>query len=1035
MYRHGDIVRRRNRPDERGTVLGAPKKLGGQYYYKVLFEKSPIAADVAESDIEEVALGQTVEDLLWQGAFADKVTFSRLLTFVRLDTPLYDNIYALRASRARFEPYQFKPLLKLLQSSNQRLLLADEVGLGKTIEAGFILSEIVARHPHTFRRALIVCKASLCSKWQMEMRRRFDFHFEIWKADRLLQFLDEYAENPDIELKAICSLESFRQRHLMRRWEETAPPLDVLIIDEAHHLKNTQTLSHRACRQAAETSDVVLALTATPIQIGSRDLFNLLSLLDPEQFSSFEFFEACMRVNEKIVQAERLITRSAPDRFQRIRQTLQSLEKDPAPLHWLEFGQAWDVVRRQVIEHPLFHDVLTRLREARPDSVRDTVEIHRQLSELNFLSRIVTRTRKRDVQVGAIREARVIEVKLSPAELTFYKAVVDYVRKSYEASGWSAALLFGLIMPQRQVASCIPAMVDYYREELREQVLAGGLDTEQSDLDLSEWEDAVGEQAFSRKALLEIISRWHDDGAPDTKFETLLQCLKGLDESQPDQQIVIFSYFKKTLEYLSRRLTALGYSNLIISGAYSPEEREERIAKFRSGKIRILLSSEVGSEGLDFQFCHILFNYDLPWNPMVVEQRIGRLDRYGQTAEKILIFTLSAPDTIEDVILKRLYSRINIFQSYIGDLDTILGDTINQLTRDLFDPRLSEAQRKEKIDQAAQVLERRRQQFEEWERESAKFVGQDEFYLQEIRRADELGRFISADDLRVFVEEFLAKYDASSELKPATTPGVFRLKVSERLLRFIQGLPEEPPKPTFLQDAAMGRLRLTFDSSIAEREPALIFLHVRHPFVRGIVKYYREHRQDFHAIARVRIEATDGAPAGEYLYVVAVVTIFAARFPERERKALLAAIVSLESFCALDPDTSEIVLGEMIRKGATASYPAQENEKFRRAWEVAYKELEHRFDAQKKEAIRINEEMVNLRLDSIRKSYDSKIRKKENLLAQARQRGREARYIRMLEGSIRNLKAERASRLEEIERLRSVTGEFSIIAAGYLHVV
>lgn len=280
LYKNGEIVRRVNRPDELGTIIGAGKRLGGQYYYKVLFHNSAVPVDAAKSDLEEARFAQSVEKLLLQGAFGDKVTFSRLLTYERLQSPLHDNIYALRASRTKFEPYQFKPLLKFLQSAKQRLLLADEVRLGKTIEAGYILSEILARHPQTFRRVLIICKASLCIKWQMEMRKRFDLPFEIWKADRLLQFLGEFREDPDVELRTICSLESFRHRGLMREWEDMPPTLDVLIIDEAHHLKNTGTLSHRACRQAADAADAVLALTATPIHIGSRDLFNLLSLLD-----------------------------------------------------------------------------------------------------------------------------------------------------------------------------------------------------------------------------------------------------------------------------------------------------------------------------------------------------------------------------------------------------------------------------------------------------------------------------------------------------------------------------------------------------------------------------------------------------------------------------------------------------------------------------------------------------------------------------------------------------------------------------------
>jgi SNF2 family DNA or RNA helicase len=252
----------------------------------------------------------SIEDRLLNGEFGDQSTFSRLLTYERLRHPLQDTLYSLRASRTEFQAYQFKPLLKFLRSAKQRLLLADEVGLGKTIEAGFILCEMLARYPHTFRRALVVCKASLCIKWQMEMRKRFDLQFDIWKAPQLREFLRRYREDADMELRAICSLESFRNPTVMQEWEAMPPPLDVLIIDEAHHLKNAETKAHKACREAAGSADAVLALTATPIQIGSKDLFNLLSLLDEEEFASFPYFEACMLFNRHVVAAEQKIAQT-----------------------------------------------------------------------------------------------------------------------------------------------------------------------------------------------------------------------------------------------------------------------------------------------------------------------------------------------------------------------------------------------------------------------------------------------------------------------------------------------------------------------------------------------------------------------------------------------------------------------------------------------------------------------------------------------------------------------------------------------------
>jgi superfamily II DNA or RNA helicase len=1006
----------------------------------VLFPSSPNPVQVTEGDLEKVTFEMSIEERLLNGEFGDQGTFSRLLTFERLRHPLQDTLYSLRASRTEFQPYQFKPLLKFLRSAKQRLLLADEVGLGKTIEAGFILCEMLARHPHTFRRALVVCKASLCAKWQMELRNRFDLRFEIWRADQLREFLSRYREHEDLELRAICSLESFRNPTAMQEWEAMPPPLDFLIIDEAHHLKNSETKAHKACRTAAESADAVLALTATPIQIGSRDLFNLLSLLDEEEFASYQYFEACMLFNRHIVAAEQKITQTDPDRFQAVHDILKSLGEDKSALlseaigeagfrsSPFELAQGWLTVSQTLRRHPLYSETLRLLAEADPASRRATVEIQRNLAELNFLSRIFSRTRRRDVHIGTERVAVVKKVNMTDAERGLYNAVLDFVRERYLSEGKDAALLFGLMMPQRQLASCIPAMVEYYEGEIGPS--PRGLDAEESDADPEDWDNGgAADQESRRQHLRQLIQTWYQIGQPDSKFSVLKECLEELQKTQPGEPIVIFSYFKMTLEYLARRLDALGYSNTVISGSFPPAERDKRIAQFRDGTYQILLSTEVGSEGLDFQFCHILFNYDLPWNPMVVEQRIGRLDRFGQKAPKILIFNLSAPGTIEDEILNRLYRRINLFESYIGDLEAILGNEIATLTKDLFDPELSDEQRNARIDKAALVLEKRKLQFEEWERSSPQFIGHDEYYRQEVDRAQELGRYIRPEDLARFVRDFLSHYDRRSELAEES-PGIYRLEASEKLVQFVVRQPDDPQKSDFCGRLHRNCQRVTFDSDVAERDKDLTFIHVRHFFIRAIVNEYRQGEGHFHPVARLNVAPSDALRCGDYLYLVARVTIRAAR----EQDALLPAIVSLESLEALDEDAAEICLARMVSEGRDSPVPAFDSESLRRAYAAAESVLAERFQARRDGVERLNQAFVDARLASVRESYRLRIERKRALLEKARAHNQQASYLRMLEGGIRNLKAEQESREAEIERLRSVTAEHAIIAAGVLQV-
>jgi superfamily II DNA or RNA helicase len=1039
LFQHGDLVVRRNRRDERGTVQGSAMRLANRNFYRVVFPSSPNPVQVPEGDLEKVTLEMSIEERLLNGEFGDQTAFSRLLTYERLRHPLQDTLYSLRASRTEFQAYQFKPLLKFLRSAKQRLLLADEVGLGKTIEAGFILCEMLARHPHTFRRALVVCKASLCIKWQMEMRKRFDLQFDIWKAPQLREYLSRYREDEDLGLRAICSLESFRNPTVMQEWEAMPPPLDVLIIDEAHHLKNAETKAHKACREAAGSADAVLALTATPIQIGSRDLFNLLSLLDEEEFASFPYFEACMLFNRHIVAAEQKVAQTAPDRFLVVHGILSALGDENGYLQRdaldetkvqsspIELLMAWMAVSKSLRRHPLYEETLRMLAKSDPASRRATVEIQRNLAEMNFLSRVFSRTRRRDVHIGTERVAVVKRVDMTDAERGFYDAVLAFVRATYLKEGKDAALLFGLMMPQRQLASCIPAMVEYYEGEIGP---AGGLDAEESDTEAEDWNTISAADPESRRQhLRQLIQSWYQTGQPDSKFKVLHQCLNELQETQPGEPIVIFSYFKKTLEYLSRRLGALGYSNTVISGSFPPVEREKRIAQFREGKYQILLSSEVGSEGLDFQFCHILFNYDLPWNPMVVEQRIGRLDRFGQKAERILIFNLSAPGTIEDEILNRLYRRIKLFESYIGDLEAILGNEITSLTKDLFDPELSEEKRRERIDQAGLLLEKRKLQFEEWERSSPQFIGHDEYYRQEVDRAQVLGRFIRPEDLARFVADFLAHYDRRSELTDDGA-GMYRLEASDKLLQFAIGRPEDTQKAEFCRGLNQKSLRVTFDSEVAEKDKSLTFLHVRHFFIRAIVEAYRHGEGSFHPVARVGLDTTDGLPPGDYLYLLARATIRAAR----EQDALLPVLINLHSLEALDEDAGEMCLGRMVLEGADTAPPALDADVLRTGYSTAESILVERFEDRRGNVERVNQAFVDARLASVRESYRLKISRKQTLLESARTRNQPASYIRMLEGTIRNLTAEQQKREADIEQLRSVTAEHVPVAAGILRV-
>ena len=219
-----------------GTIVSGPDVYVGESYYRVNFNGR--VKNVPAEDLLVYAGDLDPESLLRAGQFGDHVTFKRRLTMSKLRRPLRDTIYSYKASRTEFHAYQFKPLLKFLASAKRRLLIADEVGLGKTIEAGYILQEERARF--AIQRVLVVCPASLRLKWQHELWQRFGEDFEI--LDRAA-FLQKAILRPGTtdrrlpRLAGIVSLQSLRSNAVIEAIEERAAPLDLLIVDEAHHCR------------------------------------------------------------------------------------------------------------------------------------------------------------------------------------------------------------------------------------------------------------------------------------------------------------------------------------------------------------------------------------------------------------------------------------------------------------------------------------------------------------------------------------------------------------------------------------------------------------------------------------------------------------------------------------------------------------------------------------------------------------------------------------------------------------------------------
>jgi SNF2 family DNA or RNA helicase len=467
--------------------------------------------------------------------------------------------------------HQLRTARTALRRFRGRALLCDEVGLGKTVEAGMILLELVVQG--LVRQALILTPPSLMEQWKGEIRRKFGLDFiahddpafreagrEAWaRHDRIIASYHTAKREPH------------RSAILAHEW-------DIVIIDEAHHFRNRQTLLWRFAGELRKK--YILLLTATPVQNDLQELFNLVTLLQPGLLSTARAFG------------------------------------------------------RQFVDR---HDKLT------PKNVG---ELHQLLEE------VMVRNRRSTVGLSLTRRfARTETVAPSEVERALYEDVSRFVREHLRVgtdfkptSARGGLSRMALITLQKELGSSSQAAGPTLERLALEETLP----------------------ALQRGALKELAEAARRINR-NAKADRLLALLREF----PDK-MVVFTGFRETQALLRRRLEEAGESVSVFHGGLTRLEKEEAIRQFQ-GRARILLSTDAGSEGRNLQFCNAVCNFDLPWNPMKIEQRIGRLSRIGQSRD-VYVFNLVAADTLEAAILYLLEAKIAMFELVIGEIDMILGN-------------------------------------------------------------------------------------------------------------------------------------------------------------------------------------------------------------------------------------------------------------------------------------------------------------------------------------------------------------------------
>lgn len=763
-------------------------------------------------------------------------SFRTLLTVVRLKTPPSPIISAFGTARTRFYPYQFKPLLKFLENPNQRLLIADDVGLGKTIEAGYVLREWRARQG--LQNVLIVVPARLQVKWQQELDRRFDERFDIVASKELKQVFSRVIEGRDLpEFNWIVSYETIRTKPIIALLKEVRPSLDLLIMDEAHRVRNRGTNQYEAADILKDCADAMVFLSATPVQTGMDNLYTLANLLMPDTFESRSMFDEILEANRPIVRACQMVSRGS------LLEAADELE--------ILGGQH---LTKSLADDPYFQDVISRLREADTNDRSAIVRLQRDVSEFSLLGHVLSRTRKVEVmEKWPARIAQNPHIELSADERAIYDSVKSIIRLlNPQGSGWGATM--AAVTAYRYTASCIPAAVDYFRERLA----AGGLLPAAKDVAKEEekefvesfatkeddWDTEVNIKGKISDLLGSVLDRCPPPGK-DSKFQALLSVLNEIwcfdaKEKKKQRKVVLFAYFKRTLSYLHQQLGNQGIATHVIHGDIDMDDRQDRIEDFlNSNRINVLLSSEVGGEGIDLQKACVVVNYDLPWNPMVVEQRIGRIDRIGQEAEKMIIVNLVAENTIEEEILFRLYQRIGLFKESIGEMDDIIGPMdLQKLMIEALSGKLSAEALRAQIEKTALAAEAKVFGAHSLSQQVDGLLAADQAFLDEINGMVKTRRVPDTKDLKVLLLEMLhAKYggirfEESKSSKPSTlTLGRDAITDMGNWARS-HSIDAHRLAQRFQQQSAV---QVTFDADIAMEHPRVEFIQARHSLIQFAV--------------------------------------------------------------------------------------------------------------------------------------------------------------------------------------------------------
>ena len=860
----GQIVFLRSNPETRGAVMavlpGTPEDrinvfVDGNVH---TFYASQLQIEVQSDDIHTYSCDE----------------FHAYLTALQIRYPALSALYSLNAARVDFIPYQYRPVLKFIKADLPRLLIADSVGVGKTIEAGLILRELQARSD--ISKVLIVCPRPLVAeqKWQREMKR-FDENFEHLDGDKLRYCINEMhldGEWPEQHQKVILPYSlldktllfgpggSQRRRSGKGLLDLDPPPsFDLVIVDEAHHIRNQNTANHEAVRFFCENAEAAVFLTATPIQLDSHDLFVLLNVLRPDLILDEESFKHMAEPNPSINRA----VDAARVQESGWKQTAKEALDEAAQTSW----------GRSILKgNPEFKRIRNHIAQGHV-TPEDRVQLITEMEALHTFSGIINRTRRRDIGEFTIRRPETVEVALTTEQTELHEALLETQAEIFRSLHGNQSVNFMMTTLRRQLASCLHGL-----EPLLEDILNRRLDE-------LEWAEADAIDALPspelatqiREQVQALLEKAKDLDPQDLKLEALRKIVRDR-QDLPNNKIMVFSSFRHTLSYLYEHLIADGFRIGLIHGDVPDEERLALRTRFEkprseSDSLDLMLFSEVGCEGLDYQFCDCIINYDLPWNPMKIEQRIGRIDRKGQKSESVTIVNLITPGTVDADIYERCLLRIGVFESALGGSEEILGEITTKLRNIAEDYELTQEERRTKLQQLEDneirdILEHEKLEAQQLDLFGLRFP--EDKMEKEVKEASSF--WLSAASIQRLVTRYLQqKIGTEQEFilgeKPLKTLRLSEDARNALLVDFQQFSREKTRVYREWEKWLKGsdqHLSITFEADCAARDPDVVFIMPTHPLVKQAAAVLNT-AQDVVTTLKVR---TNTVPAGRYEFAI-----------------------------------------------------------------------------------------------------------------------------------------------------------------------